>query len=344
MAELRTRYPQIQITEINNIADKEIRQSFRNSMIMLLEGGILAIIAVWPFLRDIRATLISAAALPLAVIPTFWALHTFGSTMNTLTMLALTLVVGMLVDDAIVEVENIVRHLRMGKPPLQAATDAAIEIGLAVAATSLTLCAVFIPVSFMNGIPGELFKPFGFTAAIAVLFSLLVARTLTPMMASKFMRASQHGDEPGRFKLWYLEKTQWALKHRWKTLAASTTVMIGTFMLATTLPTGFAPASDFGSVNLSIELPPGARLQDTVDTVNQVRRRLAAYPEIESVFALSNPRSASLFITLKDRSEREATQQELQTRIVEEMASIPGARIRAGQGNGPPGTGRYRSN
>ena len=180
-------------------------------MTMLLEGAILAIIVVWFFLRDIRATLISAAALPLAVLPTFWALHIFGFTMNTLTMLALTLVVGMLVDDAIVEVENIVRHLRMGKPPLQAATDAAIEIGLAVVATSLTLCAVFVPVSFMSGIPGQLFKPFGFTATIAVLFSLLVARTLTPMMASKFMRACDAGEEQGRFKTWYLGKVQWVL-------------------------------------------------------------------------------------------------------------------------------------
>ena len=137
------------------------------------------------------------------------------------------------------------------------------------------------------------------------------------MMASKFMRAAQHGDEAGRFKLWYLEKVQWALKHRWKTLAASTTVMIGTFMLATTLPTGFAPASDFGFVNLNVELPPGSRLEDTVDTVEQVRRRLGNYSEVEHVFALSNPRSASLFITLKDRTEREATQQELQTRIVD---------------------------
>ena len=146
-------------------------------MEMLLEGAMLAIIVVWFFLRDMRATLISAAALPLAVIPTFWALHMFGFSMNFLTMLALTLVVGMLVDDAIVEIENIVRHLRMGKPPVQAATDAAIEIGLAVVATSLTLCAVFFPVAFMGGIPGEFFKPFGFTAAVAVLFSLLVART-----------------------------------------------------------------------------------------------------------------------------------------------------------------------
>jgi multidrug efflux pump subunit AcrB len=143
--ELLKRYPDIQITEINNVSDKQVRRNFRESMIMLIEGAILAIIVVWFFLRDMRATLISAAALPLAVIPTFWALHIFGFSMNFLTMLALMLVVGMLVDDAIVEIENIVRHLRMGKPPVQAATDAAIEIGLAVVATSLTLCAVFIP-------------------------------------------------------------------------------------------------------------------------------------------------------------------------------------------------------
>jgi multidrug efflux pump subunit AcrB len=226
----------------------------------------------------------------------------------------------------------------MGKPPLQAATDAAIEIGLAVVATSLTLCAVFVPVSFMSGIPGQLFKPFGFTAAIAVLFSLLVARTLTPMMASKFMRAQTHGDEAGRFKLWYLGKVRWALKHRWKTLAASTVVMLGTFALATTLPTGFSPNQDFGFVNLNIELPPGSRLQDAVSTTEEVRHRLGKYTEIQNVFALINPRSASMFITLKDRTERKRTQQELQTTIVAEMASIPGARIRSGQG-GSPGSG-----
>ncbi len=336
--QLRLRYPQIKITEINNIQDKEVRQSFRNSMTMLLEGAILAIIVVWFFLRDIRATLISAAALPLAVLPTFWALHTFGFTMNTLTMLALTLVVGMLVDDAIVEVENIVRHLRMGKPPLQAATDAAIEIGLAVVATSLTLCAVFVPVSFMSGIPGELFKPFGFTAAIAVLFSLLVARTLTPMMASKFMRAAEHGDEAGRFKLWYLDKVRWVLQHRWKTLAVSTAVMLATFWLATTLPTGFSPSQDFGFVNLNVDLPPGSRMQDTQDTAEAVRQRLGKYSEVVHVFALINPQSASMFITLRDRKERHRTQQQLQNLIVKDMSGIPGARIRSGQG-GSPGSG-----
>ena len=156
-----------------------IHESYAASMEMLFEGALLAVLVVWIFLRDWRATIISAAALPLAIIPTFWAMYLLGYTLNLLTLLALSLVVGMLVDDAIVEVENIVRHLRNGKKPLEAATDAAIEIGLAVIATTLTLCAVFVPVAFMGGVPGEFFRPFAFTAAVAVMFSLLVARMLT---------------------------------------------------------------------------------------------------------------------------------------------------------------------
>jgi multidrug efflux pump subunit AcrB len=338
VVELQKRYPNVHITEINNVADRLIRQSFRNSMTMLIEGALLAIIVVWLFLRDMRATIISAAALPLAVIPTFWALKLFGFSMNSLTMLALTLVVGMLVDDAIVEVENIVRHLRMGKPPLQAAKDAAIEIGLAVVATSLTLCAVFIPVAFMGGIPGEFFKPFGFTAAVAVLFSLLVARTLTPMMASKFMRASKHDDTPGRFKSWYLQKVQWALANRWKTIAASTTGMLCAFALATTLPTGFVPAQDFGFVNLNVALPPGSRLQDSVATAEQIRQHLGAYREVAHTIAVVTPTGGGVFATLVDESRRKRSQQELQTAILAELRSIPGARITAGNG-GNPGSG-----
>jgi multidrug efflux pump subunit AcrB len=336
--ELKRRYPDIQITEINNIADKLVRQSFRESMLMLFEGALLAVIVVWFFLRDIRATLISATALPLAIIPTFWALYAFGFSMNTLTMLALMLVVGMLVDDAIVEVENIVRHLRMGKPPLEAAKDAAIEIGLAVVATSLTLCAVFIPVSFMGGIPGEFFKPFGFTAAIAVLFSLLVARTLTPMMASKYMRAHAEPEVPGRFKLWYLDKVRWVLANRWKTLAVSTTAMIGSFFLAATLPTGFAPAQDFGFVNLNVSLPPGSRLEDGLSAYDQVLQRTRQFKEVQHVFSVVGPRGGGVFITLVDRGDRERNQQQMQAAILQATRDIPGVRISSG-GGGNPGSG-----
>ncbi|MET0280575.1 MAG: efflux RND transporter permease subunit, partial [Steroidobacteraceae bacterium] len=338
VAKLQAKYPHIQVTEINAVNDKEIRESFHGSMTMLVEGAILAIIVVWFFLRDVRATLISAAALPLSVIPTFLALHLFGFSMNTLTMLALSLVVGMLVDDAIVEVENNVRHLRMGKPPLQAATDAAVEIGLAVVATSLTLCAVFIPVAFMGGIPGEFFKPFGFTAAMAVLFSLLVARTLTPMMASRFMRPYHESEESGPIKNWYMEKMQWALHHRKTTIAATTLLMIGTFMLAGTLPTGFSPAGDFGYVRLNVNLPPGSTMEEGRAVGAEIRQRLAKYPEIASLRNVITPRSANTFITLVERNEREQTQQELQARMITDLRGIPGVRIQGG-GGGNPGSG-----
>jgi multidrug efflux pump subunit AcrB len=335
---IQERYPHIQVTEINNVADRLVRQSFRDSMTMLIEGALLAIIVVWLFLRDARATLISATALPLAIIPTFWALYVFGFSMNSMTMLALMLVVGMLVDDAIVEVENIVRHLNMGKPPLEAATDAAIEIGLAVVATTLTLCAVFIPTAFMGGIPGEFFKPFGFTAAIAVLFSLLVARTLTPMMASKFMRPQPHVKPQGRYKTWYLEKVKWVLENRWKTIAVSTTGMVASFWLATTLPTSFVPAQDFGFVSLNVSLPPGSQLEDAVAAAEDMRARVERFTEVEKFFILVGPRGGRVFITLVDAKTRERNQQEMQAAILAVTNEIPGVRVSNG-GGGNPGSG-----
>ncbi len=187
VAKLAKEYPHIHFAEASSTVGY-IQTSYDASMEMLVEGAILAILVVWLFLRDWRATAVSAIALPLSIIPTFWAIYALGFTLNILTMLALTLVVGILVDDAIVEVENIVRHLRMGKKPKAAAMDAAIEIGLAVVATTLTICAVFIPVAFMSGIAGQFFRPFGFTVTVAVLFSLLVARTLTPMMAAYMLK------------------------------------------------------------------------------------------------------------------------------------------------------------
>ncbi|MEO8307506.1 MAG: efflux RND transporter permease subunit [Pseudomonadota bacterium] len=330
--DLQQKYPNIRITEIYSEVES-IRASYHSSMLMLVEGAILAIIVVWLFLRDIRATLISAAALPLAIIPTFWGLHIFGFSLNTLSMLALSLVVGMLVDDAIVEVENIVRHLRMGKPPLQAATDAAIEIGLAVVATTFTLCAVFVPVAFMDGVPGQFFKPFAFTATIAVLFSLLVARMLTPMMASKYMRPYHEEEAQGRFKTWYLGKVQWALQHRKTTMAAVTLMMVGTFWLATSLPTGLRPPADNGFINLNVSLPPGSRLEDTRQAVEELRTRLAHHKEISRVWAVINVRTASVGLVLVDRKQRKFSQQVLQRQYMAETRVIPGVRIAAGGGN-----------
>ena len=338
--ELQAKYPQIHITEIDAVNDANIRLQFKSSMTMLIEGALLAIVVVWLFLRNMRATLISAAALPLSVIPTFWALHAFGFSMNMLTMLALSLVVGMLVDDAIVEVENNVRHLRMGKPPLQAATDAAIEIGLAVIATSLTLCAVFIPVAFMAGIGGEFFKPFAFTATVAVLFSLLVARTLTPMMASRFMLAETELEQPGRVKNWYLRKVDWVLANRWKTFMAATVLMIAGIGLAASLPREFQPAQDFGLVNLDVSLPPGSTMDDSRTVGDDILRRLKAYPEVKHVTVNISPRSASTYAALVGSAERKRSQQQLQQAITADLRNIPGVRIQGGgNSSGAPGGG-----
>jgi multidrug efflux pump subunit AcrB len=281
--EMAARYPSVQFAEASSTVG-HIQDSFDSSMEMLIEGGLLAVVVVWLFLRDWRATVISAAALPLSIIPTFWAIHLLGYTLNILTMLALTLVVGILVDDAIVEVENIVRHLRQGKKPQRAAKDAAIEIGLAVIATSLTICAVFVPVAFMSGIAGQFFAPFGFTVTVAVLFSLLVARTLTPMMAAYFLKPKPKSAARPRVTSWYLDRVRWCLRHRWVTLGTASVIVVCMLAAFPLLPRAFVPAGNNGFTRLNVELPPGATLDATRDVTERVRGRLAGLPEVGSVF------------------------------------------------------------
>jgi multidrug efflux pump subunit AcrB len=197
VAELQAAHPELRFTHAyDNVA--AVQENFDGSMQLLYEGALLAVLVVWWFLRDWRATLVAALALPLSVIPTFLGMYWFGFTLNTVTLLSLALVVGILVDDAIVEIENIARHLRMGKTPLQAALEAADEIGMAVIATTFALVAVFLPTAFMAGIAGKFFKQFGWTAVLAIIASLVVARLLTPMMAAYFMRPVAHGEDAGR--------------------------------------------------------------------------------------------------------------------------------------------------
>jgi multidrug efflux pump subunit AcrB len=342
---LSKQYPNVTFKEVSSTVDF-IRSSYHSSMEMLFEGALLAVIVVWVFLRDWRATLISAAALPLAIIPTFWVMHLLGYTLNILTLLALSLVVGMLVDDAIVEVENIVRHLRQGKKPLEAATDAAIEIGLAVVATTLTLVAVFVPVAFMGGIPGEFFRPFAFTSAVAVLFSLLVARTLTPMMAAYMLKAHAEPDESGWMKEKYLSVVEWCLHNRPKTLGIATALLVACFALIPFIPKGFAPAGDVGYVVLSVELPPGATLEDTRSVAETMRARINKMPEVVSIYSIigsaiggtgpggsdsvANVRRASITVQLTPADDRDITQQEFQMLAARKLGDIPGVRLSYG--------------
>jgi hydrophobe/amphiphile efflux-1 (HAE1) family protein len=335
--ELKARFPDVTFSEASNTVEY-IQESYDASMEMLIEGAILAVLVVWVFLRDWRATLVSAAALPLSIIPTFWLIYQFGYTLNILTLVALTLVVGILVDDAIVEVENIVRHLRMGKTPRQAAMDAAIEIGLAVVATTLTICAVFVPVAFMGGIPGEFFRPFGLTVAIAVLFSLLVARMLTPMMAANLLKPHGEEEKQAAWLSWYIDKVRWCLRHRWKVVIVSSIVMGVMLSLFRFLPTGFAPAGDNGFTQLSVELPPGSNLEDTLRVAEQAREVIGTLPEAGSVFTTvgsgSSVRTATLTIQLDDSSGVEGLQQIFERNATEALRGIPGARLQFSGGGG----------
>jgi hydrophobe/amphiphile efflux-1 (HAE1) family protein len=337
---MRREHPNLRFVEVHSTVDN-IAESYRTSLEMLIEGGLLAVAVVWLFLRDWRATVISAVALPLSIVPTFWVMHMLGITLNLLTFLALSLVIGILVDDAIVEVENIVRHLRNGKKPLEAATEAAIEIGLAVIATTLTICAVFLPVAFMSGVPGKFFRPFGLTVVVAVLFSLLVARMLTPLLAAYWLQARHEPERESRLNLWYRDKVAWAMRERGKTLVASLALFVGAMFLGRQLPADFAPAHDIDLARLSVELPTGSRLQDTRAVVDQVRQRLGTLPDVVRVYAVigatnslgfislggTDVRKATLWIRIKPRAERKGTLSDFQRRASRLLTDIPGARV-----------------
>jgi multidrug efflux pump subunit AcrB len=349
---LQQQYPQVKFAEASSTVGY-IQESFNASMEMLIEGAILAILVVWLFLRDWRATAISAVALPLSIIPTFWVIWVLGYTLNILTLLALSLVVGILVDDAIVEVENIVRHLRTGKKPREAAMDAAIEIGLAVVATTLTICAVFVPVAFMSGIAGEFFGPFSFTVVAAVLFSLLVARTLTPMMAAYFLKPHDRPRRPSPIMPWYLARVRWCLSHRWWTLGIASAAIASMLALFPLLSTAFSPAGDNGFTTLSVELAPGSSLDDTLEVAEAARKRLAALPEVRSIYttvgagsagrgmggggSAGNVRRGSMVIQLDNPDGTRGAQQIFERKATEILRAIPGARFQFSGGGGGGG-------
>jgi multidrug efflux pump subunit AcrB len=323
-----------------------VQDNFDASMEMLYEGAILAVLVVWWFLRDWRATIVAAAALPLSVIPAFLGQYLFGYTLNTVTLLSLALVVGVLVDDAIVEIENIARHLRMGKTPMQAALEAADEIGMAVIATTFSLVAVFLPTAFMSGIPGKFFKQFGWTATLAILASLLVARLLTPMMAAYFLKPARHEEEKdGPVMRRYMHAMQWCLHHRGLTLIAATLFFIGSISLVGLLPTGFVPAADRAQTQITVELPPGSTLAETQAVAERVRQTVMGVKNVKGVFssigggssgdmfapgAAAEARRAVLTVTTVGRGDRKEKLSAVEGDLRAAVGAIPGARFTVG--------------
>ena len=336
-------HPEVSITEAYNTYHPTF-ENYEGSMSLLYEGSILAIFIVWWFLRDWRATLVTTTALPLSIIPTFLGMKLLDYSLDTMTLLAISLVVGVLVDDAIVEIENISRHLRMGKSPYHAAMEAAEEIGLAVVATSLTLAAVFLPAAFIGGIPGKYFAPFGITATIAVMTSLLVARLLTPMMAAYIMKPPRHEHKDPALMQRYLGWAHWCLTHRKTTVAVAIVFLVGSLALTPLLPTGFLPTEDRALITLVLELPPGSTLADTERSARKATELLHAIPEIEGVFANVgastdaypetptgaaniDTRKATLVIRLKPRLERKTKQGDVENMVRAQLRDLPGARF-----------------
>ena len=316
--QLRAENPDVVITMV----DDSVFYTYGNyeaAIHTLLEGALLAVLVVLAFLRNWRATLIAAVALPLSAVPTFWLMDMLGFSLNLVSFLALTLATGILVDDAIVEIENIARHIRMGKTPFRAAIEAADEIGLAVIATTFTIVAVFVPVSFMPGIPGQYFRQFGLTVAIAVLFSLLVARLITPMMAAYLMRTKDavghdegHGD--GLIMRGYLRlvhattkvrrsaKRPWlALPTYYITLVVAIGVVILSVIAMLQVPGSLFPPEDESRIVVSVELPPGSTLDDTAATTDRMRDAVLEIEGVKSVLVIGGS------TPLGDRDIRRAT-------------------------------------
>lgn len=347
LAKLKESHPNIAVERVFNTVDW-VYETYKGSMEMIFEGALLAVIVVIFFLRNTRATIVAATALPLAVVPTFAVMYLFGFTINLVTLLAMSLVVGVLVDDAIVEIENIMRHLEMGKAPYQAAMEAADEIGMAVIATTFTLVAVFLPTAFMSGIPGRFFVQFGWTAAVAVMFSLVVARMLTPMMSAYFLQPRVVHATPKWLEL-YLKWAQWCLAHRKTTLAATAVFFIGSFWLAGTLPTAFQPKDNQSQTQVTLTLPPGSMLEQSYALAEQARGVIMQNPNVTLVYTaigggtsggnafeptgVPEVRKVTLSIQLKPRAERKLRKQQIEDQLRDAMTVLPGVRVKVGLGS-----------
>lgn len=333
--ELRLAHPDVRL----DIIDTQVTYTVGNytsAMHTLIEGAILAVFVVFLFLRNWRATLIAAVALPLSVIPTFWLMDMLGFSLNLVSLLGITLVTGILVDDAIVEIENIVRHMRMGKSPYRAALEAADEIGLAVIAITFSIVAVFTPVSFMSGIAGQYFKQFGLTVAVAVLVSLLVARLITPMMAAYLLRPVEAEEEnDGRLMQLYIRLVSWSVRHKWRTMAMASGFFVLSIASTGLLPSGFMPGEDVGRSLFVAELPPGSRITDTREVTDDLVKRLRAMPEVRSVFVsggiklpeTKDIRFATIIVNYVSRSDRSLSQKQLEAKIAAMARTVPDMRF-----------------
>ncbi|WP_257462735.1 efflux RND transporter permease subunit [Archangium lipolyticum] len=352
IAAIQPKLPQGVKLEIVRDAGVRVDEAVFNVQSALLEGALLTVLVVFLFLNSWRSTVITGLALPVSVLASFISVWAFGFTLNTMSLLGLTLAIGILIDDAIVVRENIVRHIEMGKDHYTASRDGTSEIGLAVAATTFSIVAVFVPVAFMYGVAGQWFKPFALTIACSVLVSLFVSFSLDPMLSAYWPDpAVEKGARRGpisrvlaRFNHWFDRQADrykgviaWALDHRLAMVLLAVGSLVGALVLQGTVGgAGFVPVSDRAEIEMLVETPAGSNLEYTRRKVDEVTRIARNHPEVAYTFTtigtalpLRSPGvdQALVYVRLKPKNEREVSQEALGASLRQELSRVAGARV-----------------
>lgn len=325
--------------EVNIVRDNSVRvrAAVNSVVITLFEGSILAVLTVFLFLRNWRSTLIGALAIPTSIITTFLMIWFMDFSLNTMSLMALSLSVGLLIDDAIVVIENIVRHMHLGKTPWEAAREATAEIGLAVMATTFTVVAVFLPVGMMTGMVGQFFKQFGLTVIFSVLVSLLVSFTLVPLLGSRYLK---EGEEQYRgvvgmilarfnqgfewFKSQYLILLDTALANRLKTLAIAGVLFAGSLLVIPFMGSSFVPNSDFGEFSVWLDMDAGLTLDSAVGLASAAEQIIRQHPEVLSTYVSTSAENARIFVQLTGKSQRDASLEEIAAQMRQQLRTQPG--------------------
>ncbi|MCC7123328.1 MAG: efflux RND transporter permease subunit [Acidobacteria bacterium] len=341
LARVQGSFPQLQISQVHSDADG-IRENVREVRGHIIFGGVMAVLIIFIFMRDWRSTLISALALPTSVIATFFFMYVVGFTINMMTLMALSLVIGILIDDAVVVRENIYRHMEHGADPVTAAREGTAEIGLAVMATTFTILAVFLPVGFMTGIVGQFFKSFALTIAFAVAMSLLVAFTLDPMLSSRFVRfvppeertrtrmgrlLERWGEFYDRLDRRYHGILAWSIRHPWAVIVLATVVFLGSLSTLGVMGTEFVPVEDRGEFVVNIEAPPGTSFEQSITYTEEIERLVQQEPEVRQIFSTvgvdADPLRSNLRVRTTKKFERERGLQAIKTDMRQRLAAVP---------------------
>lgn len=345
LTEIAAKHPELTIELISSTVTYT-ESSYQLTIKTLLEGAFLTIVIVFFFLKSWRATLVAAVALPLSILPAFFVLALFDYSLNSITLLALTLVIGILVDDAIVEIENIQKYIERGERPYLAALKASDAIGFAIVAITLTIVAVFLPVSFIGGFVGKYFVPFGVTVSAAVFSSLLVARLVTPLMAAYILLPSKKPHPESAVPRWiekYTGLLSATLKHRKTALALALVFLVGSVASVTRLPVGFMPEGDISVTQIEVELPPGTPVEQTQQRLRTLTKSLKDRPEIKSVYTIAGvaddadgiaQHKGEIILTLVDPGGRELSQKEFEHAIAPLFSELPDARYNFSNSNG----------